>query len=116
MKKHSSLLLLMASSLGLTAAGAAVVDPETIQIQTEAVRYDPAEIRDSRSAEDLFFRIRQAAAEVCRISSFPRGYEIWYEHDCEADAVRQAVSDVDLPALDAYYYRDASEAAVIRRR
>lgn len=115
MKTHPGLPLLLAATLGATALAAPVVDEETLQIQSETVRYDPAEIRDSRSAEDLFFRIRQAADEVCRISSFPRGYEIWYQLDCETEAVRQAVDDVDLPALDEYVYGDAGET-VIRRR
>jgi UrcA family protein len=114
MKKHSALLLLIASSLGVTAGSAAVIGPDTVAIQSETVRYDATEIRDARSARDLFFRIRQAAEEVCRISSFPRGHEIWYEHDCEAAAVEQAVRDADLPALDAYYFRDRDDS--VRRR
>src|SRR5688572_9829371 len=91
----------MAADVSGEAAGAAYMD--SVQVRTVAVPYEAAQIRDENSAEDLFFRIRRAAAEVCRISSFPRGYELWYEHDCEAEAVAEAVRDTDVPALEDYY-------------
>lgn len=91
----------MAADVTSGAAGAAYMD--SIEVRTETVPYEASEIRDEDAAEDLFFRIRRAAAEVCRISSFPRGYELWYEHDCEAEAVAEAVSDADVPVLEDYY-------------
>ena len=67
----------MAADVTNEAPGAAYTD--SIEVRTMTVPYEASEIRDEDSAEDLFFRIRRAAAEVCRISSFPRGYEVWYE-------------------------------------
>ena len=103
--------------LGLAAGGTAVAQQGTtmapeVETRTLSVEFDADEIRTERDAERLFFRFRQAAEEVCRISSFPRGYEIWQEHDCEADAVARAVEDADVPALDEFYYGMSGRVAV----
>ena len=91
----------MAADVRDEAAGAGYLD--SVEVRTVTVPYEASEIRNEDTAEDLFFRIRRAAAEACRISSFPRGYEIWYEHDCEAEAVAEAVNDADVPVLEDYY-------------
>jgi UrcA family protein len=107
MKPHSTLGLLLASSLaaGVATAGApgsaeALTAKEVTS--SEIVRYQASEVQDQRAARELYQRIRGAAAEVCRISGFPRGYEIWFEHDCEAQAAAEAVRSADSPALDEY--------------
>jgi UrcA family protein len=103
MKVQSALALLVAGSFAVTAAAAPVEDPDSVQIHSESVRYDAATIHDEDTARKLFFRIRRAADEVCNIASNPRGYEIWHEHACEAEAVAEAVRDAGVPALDDYY-------------
>jgi UrcA family protein len=116
MKTHSVLALVAAASFGSAALAAPVVeDPDSLAIKSMTVRYDAAAITDSKSAEKLFFRIRLAAEEVCRLASYPRGYEMWDEHACEVDAVAEAVREADLPALDRYYSRGSGETLVIRR-
>jgi UrcA family protein len=102
MNKHLALAAAIAS-FGIVGATAPLDESDVLQVRSVSVPYDRSEIRDGRSAEDLFFRIRQTAEEVCRISSFPRGYEIWHERDCEVEAVEQAVRDADIPVLDQYY-------------
>lgn len=103
--------------LGLAASGAAMaqqgsaMDPE-VETRSLSVEFDADEIRTPRDAERLYFRFRQAAEEVCRISSFPRGYEIWQEHDCEAAAVARAVEDAEVPALDEFYYGRSGRVAI----
>jgi UrcA family protein len=104
MKVQSTLLaLLVAGSFAVITPAAPVEDPDSVQIRSERVRYDAANIQDEDAARKLFFRIRRAAEEVCSIASNPRGYEIWHEHACEADAVAGAVRDAEVPALDDYY-------------
>jgi UrcA family protein len=115
MKRHFVLALVAATSFGSAAMAAPVDDPDTLAIKSATVRYDAAAVTDDKSAEKLFFRIRRAAAEVCQLASYPRGYEIWDEHACEVDAVADAVRDADLPALDRYYSRGSGEAPVVRR-
>jgi len=115
MKKHHGLTLLAAASFAMGAAAAPVEDPDSLQVRSETVRYDAQRVQDGRSAEELFFRIRQAAEEVCHIASNPRGYEIWYEHDCEAEAVSDAVAQADIPALDEFYDRGPRAVASVRR-
>jgi UrcA family protein len=112
MKTRSMLALLLAGSFGAIGGAAEPGDmrldmlngPDMLEMDSETVRYDAMQIRDEKSAERLFFRIRQAADEVCRISPTPRGYEIWFEHDCAAAAVERAVENADVPALDEYYF------------
>lgn len=115
MKTHPALAVLAATSFGMVATAAPLEDPDSLQIRSETVRYDARQVQDEKSAEKLFFRIRQAAEEVCRIASNPRGYEIWHEHDCEAEAVSQAVGQADIPALDEFYYGGPGEVASVRR-
>ena len=104
MKPHIGLALLLAGTLGVTGTAAAQDNPpQTVEIRTLSLPYEAAELRDEQAAETLFFRIRQAAEEVCRIAHHPRGYEIWHEHACEAEAVAEAIGDVNEPALDQYY-------------
>lgn len=104
MKSHIGRAMLAGALVASGAAAAAETNlPESVDIRSLSVPYESSEIRDEESAEDLFFRIRQAAAEVCNIASFPRGYEIWYEHDCETEAVSEAVDEVNEPVLDEYY-------------
>ncbi|MDQ2641497.1 MAG: UrcA family protein [Pseudomonadota bacterium] len=102
MNKHLAMAAAIAS-FGIVGATAPLDDADSLQVRSVSVPYDRSEIRDGRSAENLFFRIRQTAEEVCRISPHPRGYEIWSEHDCEAEAVDQAVRAADIPVLDQYY-------------
>ena len=104
MKLHSTMGLLVTTSLAVGAANAATPESEDslVIIPSETVRYDATDLNDQRAARQLFNRIRGAAEEVCRISSSPRGYEIWHEHDCAAQAVAEAVSEADNPALDEY--------------
>lgn len=115
MNRHS-MLALLAASLGVagTAAAQNATAPDELQIQSEVVRYDATEINDRGAAKDLFSRIRRAAQEVCGVSNFPRGYEIWTEHNCEVDAVSQAVDEASLPALDDYYSDIAPRGAARR--
>jgi UrcA family protein len=115
MKRHSVLALAAAALFGSVAVAAPVEDPDSLAIKSMTVRYDAAAVTDSKAAERLFFRIRLAAEEVCRLASYPRGYEIWDEHSCEVDAVAAAVRDADLPALDRYYSRGSGETLVMRR-
>lgn len=115
MNKHFRNSLLAAAALGLSgiaaaAAGSAqepdgVLDPDSVQVRSEIVRYDAAGIDDPRDAERLFFRIRKAAADVCSIASHPVGYERWVEHECEAEAVEDAVRATDIPELNDFYFR-----------
>lgn len=102
MNKHLALALAL-GSFGIVGAAAPLDDSDWLEVRSVGLPYDRDEIRDGRSAEVLFFRIRQTAEEVCRISSNPRGHEIWNEHDCEVDAVNQAVREARIPALDAFY-------------
>src|SRR5688572_17335626 len=74
MKKHHGFMLLAAASFGMAGAAAPVEDPDSLQIRSETVRYDADQVQDRKSAQKLFFRIRHAAEEVCRIASNPRGY------------------------------------------
>jgi UrcA family protein len=115
MKRHSVLALMAAVSCGSATLAAPVEDPDSLAIKSMTVRYDAAAITDSKSAEKLFFRIRLAAEEVCRLASYPRGYEMWDEHACAVDAVAEAVREADLPALDRYYSRGSGEVPVVRR-
>ncbi len=108
MNKHLALAFAI-GSFGIVGAAAPLDNPDMLEVRTVGVPYDRSEIRDERSAGDLFFRIRQTAEEVCRISAHPRGYEIWHEHDCEAEAVDQAVREARIPALEEYY-EDLGEA------
>jgi UrcA family protein len=90
MKRHSVLALLAAAPFAMVATGAPVEGPDSLGVRSMTVHYDAASITDSKSAEKLFFRIRAAAEEVCRLASYPRGYEIWEEHSCAANAVAEA--------------------------
>lgn len=114
MKLHTGMALLIAASAGVASAAIPGEGPDSLAVQSMTVRFDAAEIVDRKSAGKLFFRIRQAAEEVCRIASFPRGYEMWDEHACEVDAVAEAVRDADLPALDRYYHRGSGPELVTR--
>lgn len=115
MKTHIGIALLLAGALGVAggASAAETIEPENLQVRSITVPYDASQIRDPRSAEVLFFRIRQAAAEVCNIASHPRGYELWYEHACESEAVADAVDDANEPALD-QFYTDVTGSALPR--
>lgn len=108
MKKHYAMALLIAAPLGPVALAHHAADhvdgPDMAQIRTEIVHFDAAAIHDRKAARKLFFRFRQTAEEVCRLSSNPVGYEMWEERACEAEAVADAVRQARLPALDAYYY------------
>lgn len=113
MNKHLALAAAIAS-FGIVGATAPVDDSDSLEVRSVSVPYDRSEIRDEKSAQSLFFRIRQTAEEVCRISPHPRGYEIWHEHDCEAEAVDQAVRDADIPVLDQYYDEVGSAEPTLR--
>lgn len=116
MNKHIRSSLLAAAALGglsgLAAAAAvpaqeagSTQDPDSVQVRSEIVRYDAARMDEPREAERLFFRIRKAAADVCSIASYPVGYERWVEHECEAEAVEDAVRATDIPELNEFYFR-----------
>src|SRR5262245_38446954 len=105
MKLLTGLALLMVASAGTAAAALPGEGPDRVAVKTLTLHYDANGIQDRRSAEKLFFRIRQAAEEVCRMASYPRGYEMWDEHTCEVETVAVAVRDVGLPALNRFYYR-----------
>ena len=109
MNKHLRTTLLVAAAVGMPALGAAATDPienpASVQVRSGSVTYDAERIDDPRSAERLFFRIRRAAEEVCRLSSHPVGYELWEERACEADAVEDAVRTTAVPELDEFYFR-----------
>lgn len=115
MKRHIGMALLLAGTLGVAGGASAAEGDEldSVEVRTISVPYEASQIRDEQSAETLFFRIRRAAEEVCRIASHPRGYEIWYEHACEAEAVADAIGDVNEPQLDEYY-SDRSGSALPR--
>jgi UrcA family protein len=117
MNRHSvmAIALVAAASFGSAAMSAPVGDPDSLAIKSMTVRYDAAAITDHKAAEKLFFRIRLAAEEVCRVASYPLGYELWDEHACAANAVDEAVREADLPALNRYYSRGSGETLVIRR-
>lgn len=115
MNKHYGLTLLIAATCGMAGAAAAQEGPDSLEMRSAAVSYDAAKTHDAKSAEKLFFGIRQAAEEVCRISSYPRGYEIWQEHACETEAVAQAVREAGVPALDEYYFGSAGVALASSR-
>lgn len=99
MNKVTAALLMAA----MTGCGVAVAQdstfPDALQVDSEVIRYDASKVHDDRSAKRLFYQIRKAAEDVCRISSHPVGYERWVEHDCEADAVAKAVSQSGIPVL-----------------
>jgi UrcA family protein len=114
MKTPYALALIAAASFGTYANAAPVEGPDSVPVLTTSVRYDATQIRDGRSAERLFFRIRMAAENVCQIASHPAGYEIWDERACEKDAVAQAVRAADLPELNRYYFGDSSELVISR--
>jgi UrcA family protein len=115
MKLLTGMALLMAASAGVAGAAVPGEGPDRVAVKTVTLHYDANRIQDRNSAERLFFRIRQAAEEVCRIASYPRGYEMWDEHACEVETVAFAVRDVGLPALNRYYYRGPIPALVARR-
>ncbi|MEO8315379.1 MAG: UrcA family protein [Pseudomonadota bacterium] len=116
MKLHTGItLLIAAAATGVAGAAVPGEEPDTLAVQTMTVRYNATEISDRTSAEKLFFRIRQAAQEVCRLASYPRGYEMWDEHACETNAVAEAVRDAALPSLDQYYYRGTGPMLPTRR-
>lgn len=115
MKTLSTLTLLALTASGTASAAVTMNAPDSLQIQSATVHYDAAAIQDRRSAKKLFFEIRMAAEEVCRLSSAPRGHEIWAERDCEAAAVAEAVNAADIAALDEYYYRGSGDVMVSRR-
>lgn len=108
MNRQFRTTLLAAAACGLTGLAAAadepVENPDSVLVRSELVTYDEARIDDQRDAERLFFRIRHAAADVCRIAANPVGYERWVEHDCERDAVAEAVRDTDVPELIEFYF------------
>ena len=109
MKKEQFIpAILVAACLGCASGAALAATPGStdLQIQSETVHYNAADIRGTKSAKDLFFRIRKAAEDVCSDSSEPRGYEMWLEHDCETAAVAKAVRQANLPALSDYYVND----------
>lgn len=110
MKLHAGLALLIAASAGEASAAVQTEGPDSVVVESMTVRFDAEEVVDRKSAGKLFFRIRQAAEEVCRLASYPRGYEMWEEHSCQVDAVAEAVREVDLPALDRYYHRGSGPA------
>lgn len=114
MNRHLALAAAIAS-FGIVGATAPLDGMDSLEVRSVSVPYDRTEIRDGTSAEKLFFRIRQTAAEVCRIASYPRGYELWHEHDCEAEAVDQAVRDADIPVLDQYYADQVGAVDPMRR-
>jgi UrcA family protein len=108
MNTRSRAIFLAAALAGATATVPAAVrdtdGSDFVQVRSEVVDYEATEVRDAKSAERLFFRIRQAAEEVCRVSSHPVGYELREERSCEAEAVSEAVDATDLPALEDYYF------------
>lgn len=79
--------------------------PDSVRVESVTVPYDASELSDPRGAKRLFFRIRQAASEVCNIASHEVGYERWEEHACETAAVARAVKEAGEPALIDYYTR-----------
>ncbi len=113
MKRYNTLALLTATALGIAASATAAPrnNPDVLAVRSEAVHYDASEINDGRAAQHLFSRIRKAADDVCWVSSYPRGYEIWLERDCAVSAVQEAVRDANLPALDDYYLRISGRRA-----
>jgi UrcA family protein len=125
MNKRIGMALLLAGSLGAAgvagAASGSTMNVEamtvdgfgTIEVRSLSVPYDTG-MQDDQSAKKLFFRIRQAAAEVCSIAANPVGYELWEEHACEKEAVAEAIQLADIPALDAYYVERAG-GSVARR-
>jgi UrcA family protein len=114
MKMHTGMALMIAAAAAVASAAVPDEGPDSVAVDSTTVRFDAAEVVDSKSAGRLFYRIRRAAEEVCRIASFPRGYEMWEEHACEVDAVAEAVRDVDLPALDRYFYRGSGPMLATR--
>lgn len=114
MKKHSAFTLLIAAPFAMAAAAAPVEGPDMLQINSMPVQYDAAAVRDSKSAEKLFFRFRQTAEEVCRQSSRPAGAEVWEQLACENEAVADAVRQADIPALNTWYHGGSS--ALLTRR
>lgn len=97
-------LITACAAAGVASMAGAVERQEAGQERTEKVTYHVASAAtDAKTAKELFFRIRGAAAEVCEISSHPVGHELWATHACEVSAVAAAVREANVPALNAYY-------------
>lgn len=90
-----------ALSLGLAGAVAAQApELDIVEVRSIPVSFNMQAAHTPDGAYTLFHRIRQAADQMCRTSSYPVGHDRWVQHACEADAVNQAVQDLSIPALD----------------
>jgi UrcA family protein len=112
MKTTIATALLATAALGV---GSALAQESTANVAGPAaasdaltrsltVRFDADHIQSPRDAEKLFFQIRQAAEEVCRLASNPRGHELWEQHSCETLAVAKAVDEANVPELTRLYH------------
>jgi UrcA family protein len=100
MQRSSGLVWIAVATLGFaTAASASPSGTGSVQVNSVTISYDAADAATSQGARELFDRIRQAADKVCRIASYPVGYEIWHQHACEAKAVSEAVRQANIQAL-----------------
>lgn len=116
MTKFTRLAALAAASLLATgAASATPADTDSVQVASATVAFNAEAANTPQGARQLFFRIRQAAEEVCRIASHPVGYELWTQHACENAAVSRAVRASGIPALNERYFGRADSELVAAR-
>jgi UrcA family protein len=92
---------LSAISLVCTAAYA---DPAPVASHSSVVRYSGFNLDQPRDVARLYYRITVAADRVCGPRSLTGSYYKTADYEaCYADAVAQAVGDVNQPSLTAYY-------------
>ena len=91
------------SAISLVCA-VAFADPPPVESHSSIVRYSGFNLDNPRDVARLYYRITAAADRVCGPRSLTGSYYKTADYDaCYADAVAQAVADVDQPSLTAYY-------------
>jgi len=116
MTKTTRLAAFAAASLAFTGIAAAAPDnTDSVQVASPKVAFNAEAECTPQGARQLFFRIRQAAEEVCRTASYPVGYELWNQHACETAAVSGAVRAAGIPALSERYFGRAERDLVAAR-
>ena len=91
------------SAISLVCA-AAYADPPPVESHSSIVHYRGFNLDRPRDVARLYYRITVAADRVCGPRSLTGSYYKRADYEaCYADAVAQAVGDVDQPRLTAYY-------------
>ena len=104
----------------LAASTSIALADDALNLKTETrsktVQFSRAVAQTEPGASKLYGKLRWAAFSVCAPGEFPRGVEGKLMRSCAAEALDNAVVEVNVPAVTALHHRRGTVEVLASRR